>query len=118
MTMAMTSAMDREFYERMDWSRRNDRRTETTEAVLAGIHRVSQLSAVTGMVTEESRVGLNNELDRELSWLTANTARLKEFLRAGGAADGEVSVKDHELVKAAEKVISEASKARESPGGI
>jgi len=118
MAIGMTSAMDREFYEGTDCSRRHNRRKDTAEAVLAGMHRASQLSVARELVTKESQVGLNNELDRELSWLTANTAQLKELLRAGGAADGEVSVKDHELVKAAEKVISEASKARESPEGI
>ena len=79
---------------------------------MTGIHRVSQLSAAMDLVTEESRIDLQGELQQELSYLRANTAELERLVRSQNSWETEVTVKDLELLKTAAKVMSMVSDHR------
>jgi len=99
--------MDREFYERPVIQALDiNRRREVRDAVVTAIHRVSQLSAATELVTPESRPTLMHELAEEVSWLSANAARLRAAVEKSVAGDVIISVTDMDVVKTAEQIVA------------
>ena len=104
LSLTMTSAMDREFYEQASRAWSLVRHRDMVESVLHGIDRVSQLTASMQSISEESKATLQVELDREVSWLRANTAELRTAIAAEDLGL-IVSERERRLVVTAEQMV-------------
>jgi len=100
----MTTAMDREFYDRACFGTSPARRKELVESVAHGLDRLSQLANAMPFVSCQSRPALLAEIAQEQACLHGNMAALKSAVAAKGGAM-TVSGRECSVIQKAEKVI-------------